>query len=72
MLAERTHLHLIADAAEHETALVELSATDVEDVSGAAIPLVVIGALKIAGAVTGTAAAGAGIGFGIGYWANRD
>lgn len=72
MLAEHTHLQLVTDVAENETALVEMNPTDIDDVSGAAIPLVVIGALKIAGAVAGTGAVGAGIGFGIGYWANRD
>lgn len=72
MLAEQTHLKLVTDLTENETALVELNTADVDDVSGAVIPLVVIGALKIAGAVVGTAAVGAGVGYGIGYWANRD
>lgn len=68
MLAEKTHLNLI----ETEAELIELDTFEVDEVSGAVLPLAVVAAIKIGAAVTGTAAAGAGIGYGIGYWANRD
>lgn len=70
MFAEKTELHLVTDL--NEGALVELNATEVDDVSGGVVPLVVIAGIKIFGAVAGTAAVGAGVGYGIGYWANRD
>lgn len=65
MFAEKTELNLI-----EENAIVELNADDVDEVSGAIAP-VVIAAVKIFGAVGGTAAVGAGVGYVIGYWANR-
>ncbi|MDH2327732.1 hypothetical protein QCN27_12745 [Cereibacter sp. SYSU M97828] len=68
MLAENTQVKLV----ETEAELIELDSFEVDEVSGAVIPVAVVAAIKIGAAVTGTAAAGAGIGFGIGYWANRD
>lgn len=68
MLAEQTQLKLV----ENEAELIELNDFDVDEVSGAVLPLAVVAAIKIGSAVAGTAAVGAGVGYGIGYWANRD
>ncbi|WEF25817.1 hypothetical protein [Paracoccus sp. S3-43] len=61
MFAEKFELKLVDDASEN--ALVELNPADVEDVSGAAIPLIVWGAIAIA--------SGGAAGVGLGYLVNR-
>ena len=61
MFAKEIELNLVDDLTE--SALVELNAADVDDVSGAVIPLVVWGLISIA--------TGAGAGAGIGYLINR-
>lgn len=66
MLAEQNHLKLVADLTENETALVQLSDADVDDVSGALGPIA-IAALVVGGAVV----VPFGLGVAAGYFANR-
>lgn len=61
MFAEKTELKLFEDL--NENAIVELNAMDVEEVSGAAIPLIVWGVIAIA--------SGGAAGIGLGYLINR-
>lgn len=60
MFAEKTELQLVTDL--NETALVELNAADVDDVSGAIAPVIWI---------IGAALAGTGTGIGLAWLANR-
>lgn len=66
MLAERTNLKLVADVTENETAVTELNAADIDDVSGALGPIA-IAALVVGGAV----AVPFGLGVAAGYFANN-
>ena len=61
MLAEQTHLKLVEDL--NETALVELGAADVDEVSGALLPLAIPLGVKIGAAIVGGVATGALIGW---------